>query len=130
MTSANILKGYQSASLESLRKFLDAVNASNDAAGAFFAITRRTYVEPPQLPGLPYVCLRVPTGGGKTFMAAHTVGLAADAFLRIENPVVLWLVPSQAIRDQTLKTLRNRAHPNCGALRVKAATMYGVHDAQ
>ena len=117
MASSTSLKGYQSASLDSLRKFLDAVNTGNDAAGAFFGITRRTYVEPPQLPGLPYVCLRVPTGGGKTFMAAHTVGLAADAFLRIENPVVLWLVPSQAIRDQTLKTLQDRTHPNCGALR-------------
>jgi type III restriction enzyme len=117
MTSSASLKGYQTAALQTLRAFLDAVSSGADAVTAFAAITRRAYVEPPQLPGLPYVCLRVPTGGGKTFMAAHTVGIAADAFLRVDNPVVLWLVPSQAIRDQTLKTLRNREHPNSGALR-------------
>jgi type III restriction enzyme len=117
MTSSASLKGYQTAALQSLRAFLDAVSGGGDAIAAFAAITRRTYVEPAQLPGLPYVCLRVPTGGGKTFMAAHTVGIAADAFLRVENPVVLWLVPSQAIRDQTLKTLKDREHPNSGALR-------------
>ena len=117
MTSSASLKTYQTAALQTLKDFLDAARSGGDAAAAFFALTHRTYVEPPQLPGLPYVCLRVPTGGGKTFMAAHTVGVAADAFLRVENPVVLWLVPSQPIRDQTLKTLKNREHPNCGALR-------------
>ncbi|MCW3477777.1 DEAD/DEAH box helicase family protein [Limobrevibacterium gyesilva] len=93
------------------------MSGGSDAVAAFAATTRRPYVEPPQLPGLPYVCLRVPTGGGKTFMAAHTVAIAADAFLRVENPVALWLVPSQAIRDQTVKTLKDREHPNSGALR-------------
>jgi type III restriction enzyme len=117
MTSSASLKGYQTAALKTLREFLDAVSGGSDSAAAFVAITNRPYVEPPQLPGLPYVCLRVPTGGGKTFMAAHTVGVAADAFLRVENPVALWLVPSQAIRDQTLKTLKDREHPNCGALK-------------
>ena len=96
MTSSASLKGYQNEALRTLRAFLDAVSTGSDAITAFGAITRRLYVEPPQLPGLPYVCLRVPTGGGKTFMAAHTVGIAADAFLRVDNPVVLWLVPSQA----------------------------------
>jgi type III restriction enzyme len=117
MTSLAILKGYQTAALQTLRGFLDAASSGRDAGAAFVSLTRRPYVEPPQLAGLPYVCLRVPTGGGKTFMAAHTVGIAADAFLRVENPAVLWLVPSQAIRDQTLKTLKDREHPNCGALR-------------
>lgn len=50
-------------------------------------------------------------------MAAHTVSIVADSFLRIENPVVLWLVPTQTIRDQTLKTLTDRSHQNASALR-------------
>ena len=68
------------------------------------------------MPGLPYVCLRVPTGGGKTILAAHAVGVAADAFLRSDASTVLWLVPSQTIRDQTLASLQDRAHANRRAL--------------
>jgi type III restriction enzyme len=58
----------------------------------------------------------VPTGGGKTILAAHSIAIACDAFLKSETPCVLWLVPSQTIRDQTLATLQNRAHPNRRAL--------------
>ena len=70
----------------------------------------------PALPGLPYVCLRVPTGGGKTVLAAYSVAVAADAYLKTETPCVLWLVPSQTIRDQTLATLQDRSHPNRRAI--------------
>ena len=70
----------------------------------------------PGLPGLPYVCLRIPTGGGKTILAAHSISAAADSFLRTDAPTVLWLVPSQTIREQTLATLQDRAHPNRRAL--------------
>ncbi len=64
-----------------------------------------------QLPGLPYVCLRIPTGGGKTLMACHAVGIAAKTFLQAERAVCLWLVPSNTIREQTLAALRDREHP-------------------
>lgn len=49
-------------------------------------------------------------------MAAHSVAVAADTLLRCDNPTVLWLVPSQTIRDQTLATLRDRENPNRRAL--------------
>ena len=88
----------------------------NDADTAFYAVTGRPFTPPPNLPGLPYVCLRVPTGGGKTILAAYSVSVAADSFLRTDTPTVLWLVPSQTIRDQTLATLQDRAHPNRRAL--------------
>jgi type III restriction enzyme len=72
------------------------------------------------LPGLekaPYVCLRLPTGGGKTLLAAHTLKIAADAYLERDFPIVLWLVPTNTIRAQTLETLRKPGHPNHEALR-------------
>ena len=58
----------------------------------------------------PYVCLRVPTGGGKTILAAHAVEVATKSFLQAERAMVLWLAPSGAIVEQTLKALRNRRH--------------------
>jgi type III restriction enzyme len=116
MSSSFTLRTYQRECLTILRSYLSEVATSSDANTAFYKFTRRPYVEAPSLPGLPYVCLRVPTGGGKTILAAHTIGVAADAFLKTETPCVLWLVPSQTIRDQTLASLQDRAHPNRRAL--------------
>ena len=110
------LKNYQIQTLGALRKFLEKTVEFNDADTAFYALTKRPFVQPPSLPGLPYVCLRIPTGGGKTILAAHSVAVAADSFLRTDQPTVLWLVPSQTIREQTLATLQDRAHPNRRAL--------------
>jgi type III restriction enzyme len=106
------LKSYQLETLATLRRYLEKTVELGDADTAFYAITKRSYVPPPSLPGLPYVCLRVPTGGGKTVLAAHTVAIAADSFLRTDAPTVLWLVPSQTIREQTLASLQDRANPN------------------
>src|SRR5436309_2978181 len=106
------LKQYQIETLTSLRRFLEKTVELNDADTAFYAFTKRPFTPPPNMPGLPYVCLRIPTGGGKTVLAAHSVAVAADSFLRTDALVVLWLVPAQTIRDQTLATLQDRTHPN------------------
>lgn len=110
------LKNYQIQTLAVLRKFLEKTLEFNDADTAFYALTKRPFEPVPSLPGLPYVCLRIPTGGGKTILAAHSVAVATDSFLRTDAPTVLWLVPSQTIREQTLATLQDRAHPNRRAL--------------
>ncbi len=61
--------------------------------------------------GAPYVCLRLPTGGGKTILGAHAIGIARDAWIEKDYPVVLWLVPSNTIRLQTVEALKNTRHP-------------------
>ncbi len=104
------LRDYQERSLETLEAYLRDV-VEFGAQRAFVLQTNRPYVSVPRLPALPYVCLRVPTGGGKTIMAAHAVGIAARAYLHAKRAVCLWLVPSNAIRQQTLKALRDRDHP-------------------
>ena len=104
------LKEYQERSLEALEAYLR--RASDDGAKRAFVLqTDRRYQAVPQLPGLPYVCLRVPTGGGKTFMACHALGIAGREFLQASRSVCLWLVPSNAILEQTLAALRDRTHP-------------------
>ena len=110
------LKDYQRHCLAALRRFLEKTVELGAADTAFYALTKRPFVPPPALPGLPYVCLRVPTGGGKTILAAHSIGVAADSFLRTDAPTILWFVPSQTIRDQTLASLQDRAHTNRRAL--------------
>lgn len=63
------------------------------------------------LPGVANVCLKVPTGGGKTFLAANAIEPIFHALGVIQERVVVWLVPSDAILAQTLAALRNPAHP-------------------
>ena len=55
---------------------------------------------------VPHVCLKVPTGGGKTLL-----GVAALERIKQDTGFVLWLVPTRAIYEQTLKAFRTREHP-------------------
>lgn len=57
---------------------------------------------------IPHVCLEMPTGSGKTLVAGHAVGRIAAALDRRRTGLVLWIVPSDAIYQQTLKLLRDR----------------------
>jgi type III restriction enzyme len=110
------LKDYQTDLLDRLKSYLTEVALRGEARLLFFEVTGRPYIAPPPLGAAPYVCLRVPTGGGKTVLAAHAIPIAAQAYMRTDTPVVIWFTPSTTIRDQTLKTLRDRAHPNRRAL--------------
>lgn len=110
------LKEYQQASLGLFQGFL-ADCTSLGAKVAYIKATNNPYVDAPRIAdGTPYVCLRIPTGGGKTIVAAHAVGVAAKEFLYAPNPMVLWLVPSTPILEQTVNALKNEDHPYRAAL--------------
>ena len=70
---------------------------------------------------IPNICLKVPTGGGKTLLAAASVGKVFNAYLQRSTGLVLWVVPNEAIYRQTLKTLSNRDHPYRQMLNVAGA---------
>jgi len=65
----------------------------------------------PEMAELPYVCLARATGGGKTLMACHAIGRVERELMQTDRAVVLWLVPSNAILEQTLAALKDRSHP-------------------
>lgn len=60
--------------------------------------------------GVPHICMKVPTGGGKTFMACAALKRIFDAMPQDKPKVVVWLVPSDAILTQTIKNLSLPAH--------------------
>jgi type III restriction enzyme len=60
---------------------------------------------------IPHVCLKLPTGGGKTLLAAHGVDRILVSHFRQTTGFVLWIVPSEAIYTQTKAQLANREHP-------------------
>ena len=55
---------------------------------------------------IPHVCFKVPTGGGKTLLAA-----AALERLHRQRGLTLWIVPTKAIYTQTKAALWNKEHP-------------------
>ena len=63
------------------------------------------------LDGVPNVCIKVPTGGGKTFLAASSVKTIFDRLPSGKSKFVVWLVPSDAILTQTVANLSNPNHP-------------------
>ncbi|ANX05219.1 DEAD/DEAH box helicase [Immundisolibacter cernigliae] len=117
-------KVYQQQVLGSVEAYFKSCHELPSPSIAFTATTERLWGRGnPYNPlsgfpaDMPYFCLRVPTGGGKTWLAARSVQLANTHLLRCEHSVILWLVPSKPIREQTLRALRDRLHPYHRALR-------------
>lgn len=117
-------KQYQTALLASVEEYFRACRGWDDAKKAFHRTMEKLWGGEPGSykpiagfdDGMPYFCLRVPTGGGKTFVGAKCVALVNQYLLQSERSVILWLVPSNAIREQTLNAFRNREHPYRTAL--------------
>jgi type III restriction enzyme len=111
------LKDFQIAALDKLREYLKQVRLNNDPWQAFVDVARTPSGHTPAyrpvqgLEGVPYVCLRLPTGGGKTILGAYAIRVAAQSYIEKDYPLVLWLVPSNTIRIQTAEALKNTAHP-------------------
>ena len=124
------LKDYQRRVLDSLGDFLREVSRGVSLGQAFHDV--RESNGQPSAPYLdvsaaglraemPYVCLRVPTGGGKTLLASYAVGIAKDELLHADQAVALWLVPSNTILNQTVDALRDPLHPYRRALELACA---------
>lgn len=60
---------------------------------------------------VPNITLKVPTGGGKTYLACAALSRIFGRYLPGNTGFVLWIVPNEAIYAQTVKALRNREHP-------------------
>ena len=117
-------KIYQQQVLDSVDAYFKACHELPSPSIAFTATTERlwgrglSYNPLSGFPAdMPYFCLRVPTGGGKTWLAAKSVARVNTHLLRCEHSVILWLVPSKPIREQTIKALKDRSHPYHAALR-------------
>lgn len=108
------LKKYQFGALNSISRYfsnclkMDSVSAFKVEQPLF---TYKNPSEHPNLRDIPYVCIRIPTGGGKTILAAHSIERVAKAYLNCDFPVTLWLVPSKTIKNQTAEALKNPQHP-------------------
>ena len=60
---------------------------------------------------VPNAVFKVPTGGGKTFLATQALSRIFGQYLGKNTGFVLWIVPNEAIYSQTLRHLLDRQHP-------------------
>jgi len=103
-----MLKKYQKKSIELLDEFCNESNKQN-ISKVFKEITSNQYLE---IDGYdnPYVCLRVPTGGGKTLIAAKSLRILVNEYLNKDYHLIFWLAPSDKIVTQTLEALKDKRH--------------------
>lgn len=111
------LKDYQKLVLKDIDAYLDAlmktdgINAAWKEYWASKGIGAGFNAYYDDLAGAPNVCIKVPTGGGKTFLAASSVKTVFDKLPTGKTKFVVWLVPSDAILTQTVANLSNPNHP-------------------
>jgi len=60
---------------------------------------------------VPNVVFKVPTGGGKTYLAVSALSRIFGRYLGRSTGFVLWIVPNEAIYSQTKRQLTDRQHP-------------------
>ncbi len=115
------LKTYQKNVIGDLARFLSLLTEKGSASKAYNALwtEKNVNIGVNGLPyyhnnlqgGVPDVCFKVPTGGGKTFIAASSIKTIYDAMPTVTAKAVVWLVPSDAILTQTYAALSNPNHP-------------------
>ena len=113
------LKNYQIQVIRDLERFLELLIEKQSISSAYSTLWNEKGVNvgidgmPPyktELAGVPQVCFKVPTGGGKTFLAANSIKPIFDSMPHIHPKAVVWLVPSDAILTQTYRTLTDKNH--------------------
>lgn len=110
------LKNYQVQALEILKHFAKEVSSTGLISNSYedtkklFEQANPIYCEYPDL-NAPTVCFRIPTGGGKTFLAVQSLPILTHDFLNQETSLIFWLAPSTPIVNQTLTALKDPSHP-------------------
>lgn len=129
------LKPFQSTVISDLVTYLETLAANPDLRTAFKDYWKQKGVEAEgyknNVPGVPHVCVKVPTAGGKTFIAVNALKPIFDAFEET-NPnrpqLVVWLVPSLTILEQTVKNLSDPQHPYRQRLNVLFRNRVAVYE--
>ena len=109
-----VLKDYQKRAINSLEKFIELLVETKSLQTAYQMTLAEAGVPGARyqanIPNVPQVCFKVPTGGGKTFMAAASLKPIHSKF---PSKIIVWIVPSETILSQTYKNLSDKDHDYC-----------------
>ena len=117
------LKPYQQNVISNLEEYLQYVQEYKNTAKAFDAFWSEkigpynpldgTGMQPYKnnVPNAVHVCIKVPTAGGKTFIAVNALHSIFSAYDSSKPKAVIWLVPWSNLLQQTVNALSNPEHP-------------------
>lgn len=117
------LKPYQREVISDLDCFMEQLSKDRYLHTAFsnywaqkgisLASSTHKYLRPydNSVKNVPHVTIKVPTAGGKTFIACNALRTIFDKMPSTSPKVVAWFVPSDTILKQTYKNLSNPSHP-------------------
>lgn len=117
------LKGYQKEVIKDIADFIAQVEKHNHlgiafnefwgAKGVSINDINNYYLHPydNSVKGVPRITAKVPTAGGKTFIACNALRTIFDSMPSEKPKVVAWFVPSDTILKQTYRNLSNPNHP-------------------
>ncbi|MEQ8908899.1 MAG: DEAD/DEAH box helicase family protein [Vicingaceae bacterium] len=117
------LKSYQRTVIENLEDYLAYVQEQKNLGKAFnqywedkigpYNPLEGTGMQPYKnnIPNAAHVCVKVPTAGGKTFIAVNALHTIFSAYDSSKPKAVIWLVPWSNLLQQTVEALSNPEHP-------------------
>lgn len=117
------LKSYQQKVIENLEEYLEYVQEHKNVSTAFnqywedkigaYNPLDNTGMQPYKnnIPKAAHVCIKVPTAGGKTFIAVNALYSIFSAYDTSKTKAVIWLVPWSNLLQQTVNALSSPEHP-------------------
>lgn len=113
------LKTYQQDVLDDLTQYIRTLNHNDNISSTFASYWKSRGADAnddihyhDNVKGVPNVTIKVPTAGGKTFIACNALRTIFDELPeRPLGQVVVWFVPSDTILTQTLHNLKDQSHP-------------------
>lgn len=132
------LKKYQQAVLDDLDQYINELDKQPTIKTAFRSYwankgicvdsVESEYLRPynDEIKGVPNITIKVPTAGGKTYIACRALKHIFGTYPDDKPKVVVWFVPSDPILKQTYNNLRNPNHPYRHALDVDFGSKVNV----
>lgn len=132
------LKKYQQAVLDDLDLYIEELDKQSTIKSAFRSYwankgisvdsVESDYLRPynDEITGVPNITIKVPTAGGKTYIACRALKHIFQIYSENKPKVVVWFVPSDPILKQTYNNLRNPNHPYRHALDIDFANRVNV----
>lgn len=117
------LKTYQRKVIDNLEEYLQYVQETKNFSKAFnnywedkigaYNPLDNTGMQPYKnnIPNAAHICIKVPTAGGKTFIAVNALHSIFSAYDSSKPKAVIWLVPWSNLLQQTVNALSNPEHP-------------------
>ena len=117
------LKSYQQKVIQNIEDYLTYIQKEKHLANAFNKYWENkigpynpldgTGMQPYKnnIPNAAHVCVKVPTAGGKTFIAVNALHSIFSAYDSSKPKAVIWLVPWSNLLQQTVVALSNLEHP-------------------